>query len=516
VAVWKRLLRHRVRMQDLSVLIGVLLVATYMAFEFDVYGHEQSETVHEETIELNEALTLGGLLAIGLLVFSIRRYAEQRRETRRRIAAEQQARELAFQDPLTGLANRRWFDDALRAASAAPPRAGAAHAVLLFDLNGFKQVNDVYGHGIGDEVLIIVAQRLSSAVRPGDLVARVGGDEFVILAQHLMGAEAATTIARRALQQLDAPIMTGSTTHRIGAGVGIALLPGDAQTPEEAMRKADVALYRAKAERRSALRFFEEEMDRQVHERAAMERDLRAALADDAIQPFYQPSADLRTQRVVGFEAVPRWIHPVHGEIPPERFIPIAEDVGLIHELAERLLRSACAAAMQWPADVTLSFDILPSQLEDRELKTRITRILAASGLPPARLEIEITESALVRDLEAAQRALGALREAGVRIALDNFGTGYSSLYHLRNFKLDKIKIDRSFITSLGSAQESTDIVHALIGLGRGLGLTVTAEGIEDAGQSASLLGTGCDQGQGHLFSGAVAAQDTLAFFAHA
>lgn len=500
-------------MQDLSVLIIALLVATYIAFEYDVYGHESSETVHEETIELNEALTLGGLVAGGMLIFSIRRYVAQKREMRRRIAAEQQARELAFQDPLTGLANRRQFDDALRTAIASPPRTGGAHALLLLDLNGFKQVNDIHGHGIGDEVLIVIAQRLLGAVRPGDLVARLGGDEFAILAQHLAGSEAATTIARRVLHNVDTPITTGASTHRIGAGVGISLLPADADTLEEALRKADVALYRAKAERRSALRFFEEDMDRQVQARAEMERELRAAVAADAIQPLYQPSADLKTQRVVGFEAVPRWIHPVLGEIPPERFIPIAEDVGLMHELSERLLRAACRAAMHWPPDVTLSFDIQASQLQDTALKARVTRILQESGLAPARLEIEITESAIVRDLDAARNVLGALREVGVRIALDNFGTGYSSLYHLRNFKLDKIKIDRSFIASLGNARESTEIVNALVGLGRGLGLTVTAEGVEDLDQQTSLLDTGCSQGQGLFYSGAVSSEGTMEFF---
>jgi diguanylate cyclase (GGDEF)-like protein len=512
--MWRKLIaRHRVSMQDLSVLGCALLVAAYLAFEFDIYGHENNETVHEETIELNEALTLGALMTGGLMIFAWRRYAAQKREMRRRIAAEQQARELAFQDPLTGLANRRQFDAALREAIASPPRAGGAHALLLLDLNGFKQVNDVHGHGIGDEVLIIVAQRLLSAIRPHDLVARLGGDEFAILAQHLAGAEAATTIAQRVLQQIDLPMTTGAATHRIGAGLGIALLPDDADTIEEAMRKADVALYRAKPERRSALRFFEEVMDLQVQARADMERELRAAIASNAIVPFYQPSADLRSNRIVGFEAVPRWMHPTLGPIPPERFIPIAEDVGLIHELSERLLRAACHTARTWPSDVTLSFDIQASQLQDVNLQARITRILSEADLPPHRLEIEITESAIVRDLDAARNVLGALREVGVRIALDNFGTGYSSLYHLRNFKLDKIKIDRSFIASLNRAGDSREIVNALIGLGRGLGLTVTAEGVDDADQQASLINTGCAEGQGGIFSGVVSAAEAEELF---
>jgi EAL domain-containing protein (putative c-di-GMP-specific phosphodiesterase class I) len=216
----------------------------------------------------------------------------------------------------------------------------------------------------------------------------------------------------------------------------------------------------------------------------------------------------------MSFEMAPRWHHATLGDIPPDRFIPIAEDVGLIHELAERLLRASCSAAAGWPAEVSLAVDIFPSQLKDRDLKARIMGILQDTGVAPRRLQIEITESALVQDLEAAQTILGGLREAGVKIALDNFGTGYSSLYHLRNFKLDKIKIDRSFIESMGSERQSAEIVSALVGLGQGLGLTVTAEGVEDPAQRTSLLGTGCEEGQGDLFSDALSLDQTQAFFA--
>jgi len=505
-------IRHRVAIKDLSLVFATVLVAMFLAFEFDVYENEDSVSRHEETIELDESLTLGGILCIGLLIFAARRYREQKQETRRRVAAEQYARELAFRDPLTGLANRRQFDDALTAAIAAPPRAGASHAVFLLDLNGFKQVNDIYGHGVGDELLIIVAQRLSAAVREGDLVARLGGDEFAILSQHLMGAEAATSIALRVLQSLEKPITAGKSNHHVGSGIGIALIPGDATTLQEALRKADVALYKAKSERRSALRFFEEEMDRRVQERDRLDRDLRAAIAADMIRPFFQPVVDLKTRNVVGFEATPRWIQSSMGEISADRFIPVAEENGLIHGLFERLLEQSCAAAATWPQEVTLSLDIFPSQLKDRALSSRILSILEASGVAPARLGLEITESALVRDLEGAQDILGSLRKAGVKIILDNFGTGYSSLYHLRNFKLDKIKIDRSFIDSLGS-QESAGIVSALVGLGHGLGLTVTAEGVENLEQEVSLLTTGCEQGQGFLFSTAVPAEKTKDFF---
>jgi len=504
------MMRHRTSLREFSILAAVAVVGLYLAFEYDFFTTAADATEHGKLIQLDESLFLGAVVAVGLLIFSIRRYLEQKREMRRRIAAEQHVRELAFQDPLTGLANRRQFDDALKAGVAAPPREGAVHAVLLMDLNGFKQINDVHGHGVGDEVLTVVAQRLLGAMRDGDLVARLGGDEFAILALHLASGEAATNVALRVIDALAAPIVTGSTKHQVGSGIGISLIPNDAITPEQALRKADLALYRAKEERRSAVHFFEDEMDRRVKEREWLDQELHAAVANGGIRAYFQASVDLRTKRVVGFEVLPRWVDPTLGEIASDRFIPIAEESGLIHQLADQILREACTAAVKWPSGVVLSIDVLSSQLKDKKLKTRMLDILRETGLAPERLEIQITESALVRDLEAAQEILGGLREAGVKIALDNFGTGYSSLYHLRNFKLDKIKIDRSFIRGMISEQESGVIVRALVGLAHGLGLTVAANGIQDFEQQASLIRSGCELGQGYLYSGPVSAQRTL------
>jgi diguanylate cyclase (GGDEF)-like protein len=504
------MIRYRTSLKDISILIAVILVGLYLTLEYDIFKNSDGVSVHERTIELDEALLLGGIMALGLLAFSVRRYVEQRRETARRIAAEQLVRTLAFKDPLTGLANRRQFDDALKAAAAAPPREGAVHALILLDLNGFKQINDVYGHGIGDQVLTIVAQRLLGAMRDGDLAARLGGDEFAILALHLVGPEAATSVALRVIEALKEPIAAGSVKHQVGAGIGISLIPGDAVTPEQALRKADLALYRAKEERRSAVHFFEDDMDKRVQERQQLVEELRIAVASESIRAHFQPSVQLKTKRIIGFEVVPRWIHPSFGEIMPDRFIPIAEECGLIHELGDQILRQACTTAMRWPSDVVLSIDVLSSQLKDKTLKTRVMDVLRETGLPPQRLEIEVTESTLVRNLEAAQDILGSLREAGVRIALDNFGTGYSSLYHLRNFKMDKIKIDGSFIHGMLFEKEDAGIVRALVGLAHGLGITVAAEGIQDSEQQASLLRTGCEQGQGQLYSDVISAEDTL------
>jgi diguanylate cyclase (GGDEF)-like protein len=500
------LARTRAGIQELSAVAAVTLVTGYLLFEVDVFSTEGQGTLRHQEIELDEVLIFGGVLTLGLLVFAVRRLHEQQQEMRRRAAAERSARELALRDALTGLPNRRRFDDALKAAVGSPPGADAVHAVMMLDLNGFKEINDVYGHAAGDEALCVVGRRLATAVRDGDMVARFGGDEFAVLALHLAGAEAATGIALRMLEALGRPIVIAGVSHDVGAGIGICMMPRQGADAEEVLRRADVALYRAKAEETSALRFFDEEMDRHIRERDELQRELRAAIDAGAIRPLFQPLVDLRTKEVVAFEALPHWERE-GAAVPPERFMSIAEDCGLIHELTERLLRTACRAALEWPAGVILSFNVSPLLVRDRMIGLRVLAVLAKTGLPPHRLEIEIPESALVRDMEAAQAVLGALKECGVRLALDEFGTGYSSLYHLQNFKLDRVKLDRSFVESLGPGGEGADVVGALIGLGRGLGLTVTAEGIQEDRQESALLAKGCSEGQGGLFGAAVPAE---------
>lgn len=501
--------RQRPIIQDGVLLFAFMAFTAFIAYEFEIFTHSPGMLPEKRIVQLDEALALVAIFCVGLLVLTWRLVRAQRREVTRRIEAERLARDLAHQDSLTGLPNRRHFDQELKGAIAAPPRIDGTHAVLLLDLNDFKRVNDVYGHGTGDEVLINVAMRLQRAVRDGDLVVRFGGDEFAILARHLSGAEDATSIALRVIKELDQPIATGSTRHKIGVGIGIALFPQDGQNDAEIMRKADIAMYRAKAAPGSASCFFELEMETRIRERDLIERELRNAISDGALQPYYQPLINLRTKQVVGFEALARWTHPTLGVVPPDRFIPIAESCGLMNELTDHLLRQATRAACKWPDDVVLSFNISPSQLKDRSLGLRTLSILADAGLSPRRLEIEITESGLVQDLEGAQQVLGALRNAGVRIALDDFGTGYSSLYHLRNFKIDKLKIDRSFIENMEREPEAAALVRALLGLGLGLGLTITAEGVEQPAQATALLEQGCEQAQGYLYGRAMSASDT-------
>ena len=503
-------MRHKTKLLDGTVILMVTLLALFYAYEVDVFANAPGEPVHERTLELDEVLAISALVCLGMTIFAVRRLLEARRETARRMDAEREARNLALHDVLTGLPNRRQFDEALAAACASPPRAGASHAVLMLDLNGFKRVNDVFGHPVGDEVLIHVSTRLSRAVRSGDLLARLGGDEFAILATHIGGPESATGLALRVIESLKRPVTAGGREHVIGSAIGVALTPQDGSDPAELVRKADIALYRAKDQGVSAMRFFEEEMDAHVRERDLIERELRAAIEAHAITPFYQPLVDLGSGRIRGFEALARWTHETLGEIKPERFIPVAEDAGLIGLLTDSLLTTACVQAVQWPAEVDLAFNVSPVLLRDPTFGLRLLATLGKSGLPPHRLELEITESALVRDLEAAQAALGALRQAGVRIALDDFGTGYSSLYHLRNFKLDRIKIDRSFVAAMTEDKDSAAIVKALVGLGVGLGLEVTAEGVETGAQRDLLTAQGCNQAQGFLYSEAVSGPEAL------
>lgn len=502
---WELFVRLRFAIWDAAVILSAASVLIVLGLEYNLLrfiGLSQSDAAG---IEFGEALLIAGLLGIFLFV-AIRRMRAQELEVARRIAAEEHARELAFQDPLTGLPNRRQFDDALAEALAAPPGADRTHAVLLMDLNGFKTINDVFGHPIGDAVLREVGLRLQHIVREANhLVARLGGDEFGIVARHLNGAESASGIALQIIDTLKAPIHSGDTEHRIGAGIGIALFPRDGNSAQEIVRVADIALYRAKSSH-SEFRFFEASMDDQVRERALIEKELRHALETGDIQPHYQPIVDLGTEEIIGFEALARWHHASLGDVPPSRFIPVAEDCGLINELGDHLLATACRDAAKWPNDTILSFNVSPIQLRNPTFGLRVLAILGDTGLSPKRLEIEITESTLVRDLNIAKAALDCLRDAGVRIALDDFGTGYSSLYHLRNFKVDRIKIDRSFIESIGRENASFAIVRALLGLSHGLGLQVTAEGIESTDQREALRSVGCDQGQGFLFSSALPA----------
>lgn len=457
--------------------------------------------------EVDNLIFVVFVMSIGFAVFSFRRVKELAVEMKARRRAELEAEKLSRHDPLTGLPNRRFFVEMLSEVLLTTT-TDSRSAVLMLDLNGFKSINDAYGHAAGDQALIEFAQRISAIMRAGAVLIRVGGDEFAVIVPNIVSLDGPTALARRMVAAVAEPFLIGQISTSVGVGIGIAIAPSDGMDPELLVQRADRALYRAKAEGRSCIRFFEPEMDAHVARRIAIENELRAAVAAKLIVPYYQPVVTLKGKRVVGFEALARWKSDKFGWIAPDLFITVAEEIGIISELGDQLLRQACLDACAWPPDLTLAFNISGIQLRDPAIGLRILAILAETGFSPRRLELEITETALVDNLKVAQNVTNQLRRAGVRIALDDFGTGYATLSQLLSLKLDRIKIDRSFVDRLGKDKESTTIVRAVLGLASGFELETTAEGIENDEQLASLRADGCLEGQGYLFSKAVPANE--------
>lgn len=443
-----------------------------------------------------------GLMAKALEVFRNNVWAleEAHRATEE---AQKQAEALARHDALTGLPNRRLFSEELNRAIAHAHEEGSVYLVLLLDLDRFKPVNDSHGHPAGDAVLCEIAARLNRVVEGSRNVARLGGDEFAAVIEldcdpsDIMPS--AITIANRIVQAFSQPIAVNDTQVEIGVSVGAAYCPSDGENAEDLLRAADIAMYRAKHDGRGVVRFFERSMDLELTERARLEADLRQAVRNDEIEPHYQPIVSIPDNRLLGYEILARWRHRSKGLLAPAAFIPLAEETGLIRELTFQILRRACRDAKGWPDDLVLSVNLSPLQLQDELLPTQIMAILSEMDFPPRRLEIEITETALVADIDTARSILRTLQSLGIRISLDDFGTGYSSLYHLRELKLDKIKIDKSFVMSMGDP-ESRKIVHAILGLSRSLGLPTVAEGIEDAALLDLITRCGCELGQGYYF----------------
>jgi diguanylate cyclase (GGDEF)-like protein/PAS domain S-box-containing protein len=417
--------------------------------------------------------------------------------------AEARIAHMAHHDGLTNLPNRELYQERLRQALEQSQPGNGRVAVLCVDLDLFKNVNDSFGHPMGDRLLKAVADRLRSELRGNNLVARLGGDEFAIVLASDVSPNEASDYAARLIKILSAIYDIDGMEIVIGASVGIALSPGDGDTSEELMRNADMALYRAKSDGGGVHRFFEREMDRQAQKRRDMELDLRRAFANGEFEIHYQPLVDLAADRISGFESLLRWRHPEKGMISPADFIPVAEDIGLIVSLGEWVLRKACTEAVKWPADIKVAVNLSPVQFRSRNLVQVVISALAHSGLSPLRLELEITESLFLAETEANLAILHQLRELGVSISMDDFGTGYSSLSYLRSFPFDKIKIDRSFIKDLAQRSDCVAIVRAISGLGRSLNITTTAEGVETVDQLDWLRAEGCNEVQGFLFSAA-------------
>ena len=434
------------------------------------------------------------------------------RDQRERLSSEAEIRRLAHLDPLTGLPNRRNFAESLSARLADAGRRRGRIGLLMIDLDRFKPVNDTLGHAMGDALLKRVAARLASALREGDLLARLGGDEFAVLADVANSTEA-EALADRLIDVARRPYVIDGHVLEIGASAGIALGPDDGLTPDSLTQSADIALYAAKEAGRGTRRLFESEMTTRRQQRRALELDLRRAVVRGEFEVHYQPQVDATYGTFTGAEALLRWSHPERGHVPPSIFVPVAEELGLIGEIGEWVLRTACRDASLWPGQLSVAVNLSPVQLRDPGIVDTIVAILAETGFSPGRLELEITESALLQDDGTTIAALSALRAHGIRISMDDFGTGYSSLSYLSRFPFDKIKIDRSFIQLAPDDPNIASIVRAITTLGSRLGMEVTAEGVETDAQRRFIVGEGASQLQGYLISRPVPAADVAALF---
>jgi diguanylate cyclase (GGDEF)-like protein/PAS domain S-box-containing protein len=408
---------------------------------------------------------------------------------------------LAQHDALTGLPNRKQLRQHMDEILLRTRRSQEKAALLALGLDNFKAVNDTLGRGIGDKLLRGVAERLRTLLRDEDVLARLNSDEFAIVQTGVVRPEDAALLSRRLLDAISDPYLLDGHSVVIGATIGIAVAPGDGEDSEKLLKNADMALSRAKTESRGSLSFFEASMDARAQGRRKIELELRDAIQNDVLKPYYQPLIDLSSGRITGFEALVRWPDPQRGMISPGEFIPVAEETGLINPLGVMMLRRACMDAAQWPDDVRVAVNLSPAQFRTSSLFSIVADTLNQSGLSPNRLELEITETLLLEKSSQVLASLHALRARGVRVSMDDFGTGYSSLSYLRSFPFDKIKVDQSFIRGLDTNPDAQAIIRAIASLGKGLGVTITAEGVETEAELSRLRAEGCHEGQGFLFS---------------
>lgn len=438
--------------------------------------------------------------------------SELKQESKRRHMSEEKLRFLAFHDSLTQTLNRQGFRDALLHAIEERGKSDLEPALLFIDLDGFKAVNDVYGHEIGDKLLCAVSERMQTLVPKEFAVSRLGGDEFAIITHFPKQPENSMELAGKMVEELGKPFEIDGTQIAIGASCGVARASEFSSDLDGLIKGADLAMYHAKSSGKGGAVLFEAQMLKDQADRRQLESDLRLAVQRNEFEIFYQPLFDIVNRNITGFEALIRWPHPKRGLISPEVFIPITEEMGLINQLGSWVLREACKEACKWPDNIKIAVNLSPVQFASSGLMPTLVNALGSSGLAPERLELEITETSLLGNEGHNVRLLNSIRELGVRVSMDDFGTGYSSLTYLRNFRFDKIKIDRRFVQGLECSLSDAAIVDAIISLGNSIGIGTTAEGIETEDQFSAVSHRGCVEGQGYFFSRPLTASDAMKF----
>lgn len=487
--------RARIDAICIVAFFGAVLV---LAIRLEAFAHVANFSATHERWEIDEIFTTLMVMPVALGIYAWRRLRETRRELARRRAAEAAASEMALHDSLTGLPNRR--KARTEVTKALESAADVPVTLLVLDLNRFKPVNDLHGHAIGDELLLMVGERLVEAAGHGAAVYRFGGDEFCILLKGLTSADAILSRVEAVSSVFDQPFELSERTVTVGASIGVTTTEHPGTTMDQLLIEADAAMYRAKSKAGNEFGFFEAGMERVALRRAEIESELRLALINGEIKAHFQPLVRLRDQRVIGYESLARWYLPDGTIRQPDDFIPIAEETGLISDVFFAVLKHSARESRNWPQGQRFAINLSPVQLNDPWLVERILKTLLEEGVSPGRLEIEVTESALVADFDVARDVLWSLKNQGVHISLDDFGTGYSSLRHLSELPFETLKIDKSFITNLNDDPAAQTIVRTVASMAHSLGLLVTAEGIETEGNAANVAAFGCDIGQGFLY----------------
>jgi diguanylate cyclase (GGDEF)-like protein len=467
--------------------------------------------VRHEDAAVPQGLATAFLLNIALVLFAWRRSAQLKRVSLERDAAEQRVHQLAYFDEVTGIRNRRWLNQLIANLPAAPHEP---IALLLIDLDRFKKVNDLFGHPAGDELLTITAARILEACPRDANCVRLGGDEFAVL---LNGASAdkreAGRIAARLVEDLNKPVYVANTFTAVGVSIGIATDEPHGESGSSLLRRADVAMYEAKRLGRNRWAFFDLDMANELERLDKLEADMREGIASGQFVPYFQPIIDLATGTVTAFEVLARWEHPTRGILEPLEFIAMAEKTGMISDLSVGVMQQALTTARSWPGWLKIAVNVSPVQFSDPLIAQRIMKVLAVTGFPAARLELEIMERSLLEDLDMALATITSLKNAGISVCVDDFGTGYASLTHLQSLPFDRIKIDRGFIASMLDDRKCDALVEALVTLGKGLKLPITAEGVEADSLRTKLIDLGCSDAQGWLFGNELSAKEVVLGF---